>query len=87
MTAATEVHHVNPVEYGVGNADKQRLMFNPNNLRALCHECHVKVHTEMGRSGKQATKRRNEQQIRTIINKFFSERDPGGFFKKGIPPV
>lgn len=73
ITPAIEVHHIRPVEYGVSRADKQRLMFNPTNLRALCHDCHVKVHTDMGRSGKQATMRRNEQQVAGVIKKFFSD--------------
>lgn len=73
ISPATEVHHITPVEYGVSYADKHRLMFNPNNLRALCHVCHVKIHTDMGRSGKQATKLRNAQQVKSVINKFFGD--------------
>lgn len=73
ITAATEVHHRTPVEYGLNAMEKQRLMFNPNNLQALCHACHVRVHTEMGRSGKEATKRRNEAQIQAAIVKFFND--------------
>ena len=52
ITAATEVHHVIPVEDGLTRAEKERLMYDPTNLRALCHDCHVKTHTEMGRCGK-----------------------------------
>lgn len=71
VTAATEVHHRRPVEYGINLMEKQRLMFNPGNLMALCHSCHVAIHTEMGRSGKVATRRRVEEQKRGIIEKFF----------------
>lgn len=73
ITPATEVHHVTPVEYGVSAADKQRLMYDPHNLRALCHNCHVKVHIELGRSGKEATKRRNAEQVAATIKKFFGD--------------
>ncbi|MCM1517522.1 MAG: HNH endonuclease [Pseudoflavonifractor sp.] len=73
IAPATEVHHIRPVEYGINRAEKHRLMFDPANLRTLCHGCHVRIHTDMGRSGKQATKRRNEQQVKSMINKFFSE--------------
>jgi 5-methylcytosine-specific restriction protein A len=52
ITAATEVHHIQPVEEMLTYADKERMMFNPSNLCSLCHDCHVKIHTEMGRSGK-----------------------------------
>jgi len=46
-------------------------MYDVNNLRALCHDCHVKVHTEMGRSGKAATKRHNAEVVAGVIKKFF----------------
>lgn len=68
---ASEVHHVTPVEYGVTYADKQRLMYDAGNLRALCHNCHVLAHTELGRSGKEATKRRTKEQVDDIIDRFF----------------
>lgn len=71
VTPATEVHHVTPVEDGLTYAAKQRLMYDPHNLRALCHACHVQTHTELGRCGRAATKRRNEEQVKNIINKFF----------------
>lgn len=71
ITSATEVHHHIPVEHAVTYAEKQRLMYDPNNLRALCHNCHVQVHVEMGRSGKLATKRRNAEQVKGVIKRFF----------------
>lgn len=73
VTPATEVHHRMPVEYAVTYAEKRRLMYDPNNLVALCHDCHVKVHTELGRSGKEATKRRVAQQVQSIADKFFND--------------
>lgn len=72
VTPSSEVHHIRPVEYGVNYADKHRLMFSPGNLRALCHDCHVKTHTEMGRSGKAATKRRTAEQVAGIVKRFFA---------------
>ncbi len=72
ITAATEVHHHVPVEYAITYAEKARLMYDPNNLRALCHNCHVKTHTEMGRSGRDATKRRTAEQVKKIVKKFFT---------------
>lgn len=73
VTPATEVHHVRPVEYGLNYEEKKALMFNPSNLRALCHACHMLTHTEMGRSGKAATQRRNAEQVAGAIKKFFGE--------------
>lgn len=73
VTPAAEVHHRRPVETGINYHEKQRLMFDSDNLMALCHDCHVKIHTEMGRSGKVATKRRNAEQVRVVIVKFFND--------------
>lgn len=80
ISPATEVHHRRPVEYGVNYNEKYRLMYDPHNLCALCHDCHVKEHTEMGRSGKEATRRRNAQQVGQVIAKFFNngESEAGG---------
>ena len=71
VTPATEVHHVTPVEDGLTYAAKVRLMYDPHNLRALCHACHVQTHTELGRCGKEATKRRNAAQVAATLDKFF----------------
>lgn len=71
LTPATEVHHVTPVEQAVNYSEKVRLMYDPHNLRALCHACHVQTHTEMGRSGREATRRRNTQHVEEIVKKFF----------------
>ena len=72
VTPATEVHHVTPVEDGLTYAAKRRLMYDPHNLRSLCHACHVKTHTELGRCGREATKRRNAEQVAAVVNKFFT---------------
>lgn len=80
ITAATEVHHRVPVESAFMYDDKRRLMYDPDNLVALCHACHVRTHTEMGRCGKEATRRRNDEKARNIIEYFFGDDtdDPGG---------
>ncbi len=67
---AVEVHHVVPVEDGVTRQEKERLMFDYFNLRALCHDCHVKTHVEMGRSGKAYAERRAKDGLRRFVNKF-----------------
>lgn len=72
ITPACEVHHRTPVEYGLNYAEKYRLMFDPKNLCALCHDCHVRTHTEMGRSGKEATRRRNAGQVADVVKRFFA---------------
>ena len=81
---ATEVHHVRPVEDGLTEGDRWRLMFDAHNLRALCHECHVRVHVELGRSGRKLAERRREEQLRLFRERFMEgEEAPGGVFQKG----
>lgn len=72
-TAATEVHHVRPVEEAITYSDKRQRMYDPNNLLALCRDCHVRTHTEQGRSGREATKKRNEKQVADVVKKFFGD--------------
>ncbi|MBD5369626.1 MAG: HNH endonuclease [Bacteroides sp.] len=81
LTCAQEVHHVIPVETGFGIEEKERLMFDASNLMALCHACHVAVHTEMGRSGRAARRRRRELHAARVREAFFGETGgspPGG---------
>lgn len=73
ITPATEVHHIIPVESAITRSEKERLMFNPSNLKALCHDCHVRTHTELGRSGKEATRKRNDQAVSDVISRFFGD--------------
>lgn len=61
-TQATEIHHVMPVEDALSPWGQEQLMYDYHNLQALCHRCHVAVHTEMGRSGKQQNQRKTERQ-------------------------
>ena len=81
-TSATEIHHRRPVEEAITYADKRQRMYDPANLMALCHDCHIKAHTELGRSGKEATKRRNGKQVTEIVRRFFgdNDEDPGAIF-------
>lgn len=69
-TAASEVHHVIPVETALGTADKEKLMFDIHNLQSLCHNCHVQVHTELGRGGKILAQKRAKHQREEFIKKF-----------------
>ena len=73
LTAACEVHHIRPVEEAISEGEQRRLMYDPMNLMALCHRCHVEVHTEMGRSGKVANKQRNDKQIAEVVERFFDD--------------
>lgn len=72
VRAATEVHHVIPVEDGLTRAEKERLMYDYSNLRALCHDCHVKTHTEMGRCGKELAKKRAREHLKRFKERFLT---------------
>lgn len=81
LTPAVEVHHCVPVESGVTPREQERLMFDYDNLRALCHRCHVEAHKAMGRSGKELTKQRRTLRTEIAIRRLFGEdKDPGGVF-------
>ena len=82
---AEEVHHVTPVEDGLTRAEKAALMYDPHNLQSLCADCHIKTHTEIGRSGKANAKRRTKQQLKRFCEKFlflqfFAQMLKGGGF-------
>lgn len=72
ITPSQEVHHVTPVEDGLTVRDKQNLMYDPHNLQALCHDCHVKTHTELGRCGKAHAKRRAAEHREQFVKKFLT---------------
>ncbi len=70
VAAATEIHHVIPVENGLTRQEKERLMYDYFNLKALCHECHVKTHTEMGRCGKTQAQSRAKEHLKRFMDRF-----------------
>lgn len=81
ITAATEVHHIIPVETALTRQEKERLMYDYTNLRALCHDCHVWEHTSMGRSGRAHAKRRASEQLERFRGRFMEtkgDEDPRG---------
>ena len=81
VTPATEVHHVKPVEDALTTADKEALMFDPHNLRSLCHTCHVETHVALGRGGKKHARRRADEQLKSFAARFLGDEiqtDPGG---------
>ena len=49
--AAEEVHHVKPIGTGRDFSEMCALAFDWGNLRALCHDCHVKAHQSIARRG------------------------------------
>lgn len=70
LTSATEVHHITPVESANTVAGMEALMFNPGNLRALCHNCHVKVHAQEKSHTKEAVRERANNATKRFKEKF-----------------
>lgn len=44
---AEEVHHIKPIGSGTSDLEMMGLAYDPNNLMALCKECHHEIHKEM----------------------------------------
>jgi len=47
VNEAVEVHHITPISNANDELGMKELGYNPDNLMALCEECHHKLHNEM----------------------------------------
>ncbi len=47
VNEAVEVHHITPISNANDELEMKELGYNPDNLMALCEECHHKLHNEM----------------------------------------
>lgn len=47
VTAAEHVHHIKPFLRGRSQAERIRLLTDPNNLMSLCQTCHIIIHKEL----------------------------------------
>lgn len=75
--AASEVHHVVPVETAHRPADMERLMFSPANLRSLCHDCHAATHRQLGSHTKGHTREANERRTRHFVARWLGDAPAG----------
>lgn len=76
ISAATEVHHIVPCETARNGREMSTLMYDPHNLMALCHHCHVQVHMTLGKGGKEERRKRADGRLGDFIEKFFGAK-PG----------
>lgn len=81
VSAATEVHHIVPCETAANAREMETLMYDPHNLMALCHRCHVEMHVKAGKGGKEERRRRADSRLGDFERKFFGT--PGGDFLRG----
>ncbi|MBQ7212802.1 MAG: HNH endonuclease [Muribaculaceae bacterium] len=70
LTPATEVHHVIPAETAITSADMEGLMYDPHNLRSLCHACHIRAHMELGSRSRKMSKQRTAERLRRFADKY-----------------
>lgn len=49
VTVATEVHHKRPIATGEDEAEMTTLAYDYGNIIALCHDCHVNAHKQLGK--------------------------------------
>lgn len=76
--AATEVHHIVPVEKGSTFAIKHRLAYDTLNLRALCHPCHVAIHRELRKGTKESRQERVKAEAEAFWGNVTKNKSPGG---------
>lgn len=79
ISAATEVHHCVPCETARNAVEMEILMYDPHNLVALCHRCHVQVHMTIGKGGHEEREKRKAGRLDDFKRKFFSD-GPGDIF-------
>ena len=73
---ATEVHHIVPLTRFTRNPDKmEEMAFDEENLQALCHDCHIKAHIELGKYkySIQNSKKFHKQEVEEFFKQYFGE--------------
>lgn len=66
VRAASEVHHVTPVESVTDVHSMRMLAYDWHNLMSLCHDCHRAIHENMPRRRKGWSGRTETKQQRKI---------------------
>lgn len=68
---AQEVHHIKPVvEASLASREqKERLMFDKQNLMSLCHDCHAAIHRAMGNHTGKAKRERASEATKGMIER------------------
>jgi len=72
-TPASEVHHITPVETGANLLHMKQLCYDPNNLLAVCKECHKKEHIKLQSYSKSETQKRNKERTDDFTSRFLND--------------
>ena len=86
IRSAVDCHHVVPVESSKTVQEMEELCFNPNNLRALCVQCHVKTHKEMGKNTKENVMERHNEAFERWKAKLEGRKEPVTPDKADVSP-
>ena len=73
-TIADCVHHIQPVEDARSQTEQKQLMFNPNNLMALCTHCHHEIHNTKGYHTNAQVQERRKESVERSIEAFFGKK-------------
>lgn len=71
IVAASEVHHVIPCESAKSVMEMEKLMYDYNNLRSLCHDCHVMTHKRMSSHSKKNVMDNVKANVRRFVSRYF----------------
>lgn len=70
VRAATEVHHIRPLESIRDAEAMERAAYDEGNLMALCHECHRAQHMAMGQGTADENRRRARAEAEDFLKRF-----------------
>lgn len=73
---ATEVHHKIPIGSETSYAGMRRLAYDVNNLQALCHDCHERIHEGLDSHNHKKIIDRKKAQAETFAQRWLKPLDP-----------
>ena len=77
FVSASVVHHVVPVEWGVGRFGMEKLAYNKDNLMCLCAYHHKQIHMELSSFSAEKSRKRHEAELEEFRRKFGLAGVPG----------
>ena len=78
VSAASCVHHIQPVETAATPEDARRLAYSRDNLQALCRKCHSEVHSDRQSHTKANHQQREEERLQQWAERHRRTEKPAG---------
>ena len=72
-TAATEVHHVRPLEQARSREEMRRLAFDVQNLRSLCPACHEAEHRRLASHSAETQQAYRRAETERFVGRFLGD--------------